>query len=97
MKNLTIIFLVCALMGTGCANVPGSDQSSRVQRALDELLPHDFTGDVLAKHNNPYLKFLIRAGNVRRGPQGWSFDWLVYERVGFTTGEIRLGTPPQGF
>ena len=97
MKILTLILLACALLvGSGCVNGPQNSDLALVQRALDKLLPADFVGDVLAKHNNPYFKFTIRAGNVHRTATGWTFSWLVYERNGFSQGEIRLGEIPAG-
>jgi len=92
----TILSLCLALFLVGCGSVPSgtTTRPALIQRALDMVLPPGYTGDAHIEHTNPYFSFTLDAGNLRRGPAGWEFDWLVFDRHGFTHGKTRLGTPP---
>lgn len=94
MKTLLAIL---ALSLSGCGSVPTgtTTRPALIQRALDMVLPPGFKGDAHVEHSNPYFGFTIDAGNLRRGDQGWEFDWLVFDRHGFTNGKTRLGKPPR--
>lgn len=92
-----LLVLVLALALSGCGTLPtggGKAGVPVVQRLLDDIFPAQFTGDVHVEHSNPYFGFTLDVGNLRRGPNGWLFDWLVLDRHGFTKGKTRLGNPP---
>jgi hypothetical protein len=94
-KALCLLFLLIAC--TGCASLGSATtgDASRIQRALDAMLPPTFTGSAHVDHVNPYFGFTIDAGGLRRTPQGWHWDWLRFKRNGFfSRGSIQFGTPP---
>lgn len=88
--------LILAALLSGCGSIPsgGTTRPALIQRALDLVLPPGFKGDAHVEHTNPYFGFTLDAGNLRRGERGWEFDWLVFDRHGFTNGKTRLGNPP---
>lgn len=95
--KISAVLLLVLLTLSGCATGGriGGLSPNLVNGILDANLPAEYTGDARFRHRNPYATINIRAGNLRRGPAGWNFDWLIYTREGrVSDGTIVLGKPP---
>lgn len=91
-----VVLLFSALLFAGCASSPSSSGYSPglLTKILDGRLNPHFIGDAKIETSYPPFSVRIEAGNLHRGPDGWEYDWLVWERHGFSSGKLVLGTPP---
>lgn len=97
MKTLLILVLaVAALMAGGCASKGSAVSLGMINQVLDASLPPAFTGAIRLKHRNPYVTLAIEADGLKRGPNGWQWTWLTYQREGrVSNGIVIFGKPPQ--
>lgn len=93
MRRIQHLILILCLLCAGCGTLPSGKQAF-AQQVLTALLPPDFEGDVDFKEKVPtWVDLRVQAGNVKRTPNGWTFDWFDYERNGplLSSSHVRLG------
>jgi hypothetical protein len=93
MKRL--ILSLALLTTAGCSGLAGVfSPIKEINSVLDASIPADFKGNFHVDHTNSIFDVTIDAGNLRKGTVGWTFDWLIYQRHGYSHGAIRLGNVP---